>query len=123
MAQGEELKFQIGRNKLTDFYYSMLPQLEDIFTVMEEDSEEIHKYLPPEVVFIFYLDAEGNDLTCRVTARYGDRECSVVDSAVTDGRNAHYAGFRLEGREREIFFLTKQLFPYVDVEKDRKSVV
>ncbi len=118
MAQGEELKFQIGRNKLTDFYYSMLPQLEDIFTVMEEDSEEIHKYLPPEVVFIFYLDAEGNDLTCRVTARYGDRECSVVDSAVTDGRNAHYAGFRLEGREREIFFLTKQLFPYVDVEKD-----
>lgn len=118
MAQGEELKFQIGRNKLTDFYYSMLPQLEDIFTVMEEDSEEIHKYLPPEVVFIFYLDAEGNDLTCRVTARYGDRECSVVDSAVTNGRNAHYAGFRLEGREREIFFLTKQLFPYVDVEKD-----
>lgn len=53
-----------------------------------------------------------------MTARYGDRECSVVDSAVTNGRNAHYAGFRLEGREREIFFLTKQLFPYVDVEKD-----
>ncbi|MDE7324135.1 MAG: DEAD/DEAH box helicase [Lachnospiraceae bacterium] len=118
MADGEELKFQIGRNKLTDFYYSMLPQLEDIFTVMEENSEEIHKYLPPEVAFIFYLDAEGNDLTCRVTARYGDRECSVMDSAVMQSDYVHYAGFRLEGREREIFFLTKQLFPYVDVEKD-----
>lgn len=118
MADGENLNFQIGRNKLTDFYYSMLPQLEDIFTVMEEDSEEIHKYLPPEVAFVFYLDAEGNDLTCRVTARYGEKECSVVDSAVMNPDNSYYEGFRLEGREREIFFLAMQLFPYVDVKKD-----
>lgn len=118
MSDGGELKFQIGRNKLTDFYYSMLPQLEDTFTVMEEDSEEIHQYLPPEVEFIFYLDAENSDITCRVAARYGQKEYSVIDSVAEDSWDLYYASHRLEGREREIFFLTRQLFPYADNERD-----
>lgn len=117
MADRGQLNFQIGRNKLTNFYYSMLPQLEDVFTVMEEDSEEIHTYLPPEVAFVFYLDAEGNDLTCRVAACYGDKERSVIDSVSDDQEHIYYENFRLEGREREIYFLTKQLFPFVDKER------
>lgn len=118
MAEGGKLDFQIGRNKLADFYYSMLPQLADLFTVMEEDSEEIHSYLPPEVEFVFYLDAVDNDITCRVSARYGERECSVIDAVSDDASGSYYERFRLEGREREIFFLTKQLFPYVDKSRD-----
>ena len=110
--------FQVGRNKLTDFYYSMLPQLEDVFDVMEEDSDEIHKYLPPEVEFVFYLDAENHDLTCHVAARYGDRECSVIDVKSDTPFPARLESFRVEGREREIFFLTKQLFPYLDRNRD-----
>ena len=113
-----ELYFQVGRNKLTDFYYTVLPQLTDMFTIMEEDSDEIHQYLPPEVEFIFYLDSVNHDIVCHVAARYGDRECSIMDSVPDDVYAARYESFRLEGREREIFFLTKQLFPYVDKEKD-----
>lgn len=110
--------FQVGRNKLTDFYYSMLPQLEDVFDIMEENSDEIHKYLPPEVEFVFYLDAENHDLTCHVAARYGDRECSVIDVKSDTPFPARLESFRVEGREREIFFLTKQLFPYLDRNRD-----
>lgn len=118
ITDGGEIGFQIGRAKLTDFYYSMLPQLEEVFTVMEEDSEEIHKYLPPEVEFVFYLDSAGGDITCRLAAKYGDKERAVVDSVLADPNTLYYESFRLEGREREIFFLTKQIFPYVDKERD-----
>lgn len=118
LSDGGQVNFQIGRGKLTDFYYSMLPQLEEVFTVMEEDSEEIHQYLPPEVIFSFYLDAEDGDITCRVTARYGEKECSVLESVLSDPLTTYYESFRLEGREREIFFLTKQIFPYADKERD-----
>ncbi len=118
MAANGQVKFQIGRSKLTDFYYSMLPQLEEVFTVMEEDSEEIHKYLPPEVEFIFYLDSADGDITCRVMARYGEKECSVIESVLSDPLTTYYESFRLEGREREIFFLTKQIFPYADKKRD-----
>ena len=118
MSNGGQINFQIGRSKLTDFYYSMLPQLEEVFTVMEEDSEEIHKYLPPEVVFVFYLDSVNGDITCRLTARYGEKECSVIASVLSDPVTSYYESFRLEGREREVFFLTKQVFPYADKERD-----
>ncbi|MDE6622147.1 MAG: SNF2 helicase associated domain-containing protein, partial [Lachnospiraceae bacterium] len=114
LADGGQITFQIGRTKLTNFYYSMLPQLEEVFTVMEEDSEEIQKYLPPEVVFLFYLDAADGDITCRVTAKYGEKECSVIDTVLTEPGTVYYESFRLEGREREIYFLTRQIFPYVD---------
>ncbi len=117
-ANRGQIQFQIGRSKLTDFYYSMLPQLEEVFTVMEEDSEEIHRHLPPEVVFIFYLDSVNGDITCRVTARYGEKECSVIESVLSDPITTYYESFRLEGREREIFLLTKQIFPYADKERD-----
>lgn len=118
LSNGGQIDFQIGRSKLTDFYYSMLPQIEEVFTVMEEDSEEIHKYLPPEVVFLFCLDSADGDITCRVTAQYGEKECSVMESVLSDPATSYYESYRLEGREREIFFLTKQVFPYADKERN-----
>lgn len=73
------LEFQVGRKKLPEFYYSVLPLLSDTVEIQKEDYEEIHTYLPPEVGFVFYLDAEGGDMTCRVHAIYGEREASALD--------------------------------------------
>ncbi|MDE6365787.1 MAG: SNF2 helicase associated domain-containing protein [Lachnospiraceae bacterium] len=115
---GGQIQFQIGRRKLTDFYYSMLPQLEEVFTVTEENSEEIHSYLPPEVSFVFYLDAQDGDITCRLSACYGEHECAVVASMTSEPSATYFESFRLEGREREIFLLTKQIFPYIDSEHE-----
>jgi len=118
MNEHGKINFQIGRGKLTDFYYSMLPQIEDVFTVIEKDSEEIHKYLPPEVSFVFYLDTENSDITCRATACYGEREYSIIATYEKESNRTAFEHFRLEGREREIYFLTRQIFPYVDSERD-----
>lgn len=52
------LNFQVGRNNLAQFYYSVLPQLEGVVDIMEENAEEIAAYLPPQAKFVFYLDAE-----------------------------------------------------------------
>ena len=111
---GGKFTFCIGRRMLTDFYYSFLPQLEGVFTITEENSEEIHSYLPPEVCFVFYLDAEQGDVTCRLSAFYGEHECSVVDAMTAEPGTVYYESFRLEGRERETFLLTNQIFPYFD---------
>ena len=83
-----------------------------------ENREEIHRYLPPEVAFIFYLDYADGDITCRMTARYGEKECPVIKLVLSDPLSAYYESFRLEGREREVFFLARQVFPYVDQERE-----
>lgn len=108
------IKFQVGRNKLAQFYYSVLPQLEGVVDIMEENADEIAAYLPPQADMVFYLDAEGRNMTCRVAARYGSEELSLIDNIDAD-RSIEL--FREQEREREILFLTRQWFPYVDFEK------
>lgn len=112
------LQFKIGRNKLTDFYYSVLPQLEEVVTVAETDSEEIHKYLPPEVSFAFYLDAQAQNVTCRVEACYGENKRSALDFINPEMVSMPFEGFRIGAKEREADFLVRQLLPYVDFEND-----
>lgn len=108
------MTFQVGRNKLAQFYYSVLPQLEGVVDIMEENADEIAAYLPPQAEFVFYLDAEKQNMTCRVAARYGDRELSLLDNM---DEERLMEPFREREREREILFLVQQWFPYVDTEK------
>lgn len=109
-----QLEFQVGRNNLPQFYYTLLPQLQGAVDIMEENAEEIAEYLPPQAEFVFYLDAEEHNMSCRIMARYGDREFSVLDYM-----NDNWKGepFREEHRESETLFLTRQWFPEYDPEK------
>ena len=68
-CQEGTLTFQVGRNKLPQFYYSVLPQLEGAVDIMEENAEEIAGFLPPQARFVFYLDAADDNMSCRVGAR------------------------------------------------------
>ncbi|MDE5824753.1 MAG: SNF2 helicase associated domain-containing protein, partial [Lachnospiraceae bacterium] len=70
------------------------------------------------VAFLTYPATADADITCRVTAQYGEKECSVMESVLSDPTTSYYESYRLEGREREIFFLTKQVFPYADKERN-----
>ncbi len=112
-----ELKFQVGRNNLSEFYYMLLPQFEDVVNVMEENPDEIHRYLPPEFSFIFYLDADRNNITCRVHVKYGDREFSVFDILDDNGMRM-YERYRIKNKEAEVFYLARQIFPYIDIAND-----
>ncbi len=112
------LTFHVGRNKLPQFYYSVLPQLEGAVDIMEENAEEIAAYLPPEAELVFYLDAENKDMSCRIGVRYGDVEFRVEDDGKKDGP---LEPFREGAREEEAMFLARQWFPYWDQEKKELS--
>ncbi len=112
-SSGGRLSFQIGRNRLSDFYYSILPQIRNVVDITEEDEDEIGRYLPPEAEFIFYLDAEDNNITCRPKVRYGEAE-GVLSEFDDEASPAFPLSLREEHKEREILFLLRQWFPYTD---------
>lgn len=116
-SQGGQLDFRVGRRQLPEFYYSVLPMLRESLRIEEEDAEGIHAFLPPEVSFVFYLDAGEENMTCRAHAVYGDREVSVLD-LLQDSEEWVPEPFRMENREREILYRATQLFPVTDASQD-----
>lgn len=116
-AQDGSLEFQVGRRQLPEFYYTVLPALGECVKVQEENAEEIHSYLPPEVRFIFYLDAENGNLTCRSHACYGDREVSLLDY-LDHNDNIVIQPFRIKSQEQEVLYQVLQLFPEADPARD-----
>lgn len=109
------MTFQVGEDMLSEFYYSVLPQLEGVADIIEEDAEEIAAHLPPQVRFVFYLDAENHNMNCRLTARYGETELSVPFPE--EAEHTQREPFRDMLREEETMFLARQWFPYWDSEK------
>ena len=114
-GKNSSLSFEVGRNNLAQFYYTVLPQLKGAVDITEENPQEIAAYLPPRAEFVFYLDAENHNMKCRVKARYGDSEFSVLDLLKEE---FILEAFRDGMRESEILFLTKQWFPYHDMERE-----
>lgn len=105
------MSFLVGRNHLAQFYYNVLPQLEGVVDVMEENAEEIASYLPPRAQFVFFLDAEEHNMSCRIRVRYGEQEFSLLEES--DETEL----FRDGMREDEILFRARQWFPYYDSQR------
>lgn len=78
--QGNE-SIHVGRQRLADFYYNVVPMLEKSMEIVHADNEmeEISAYLPPEVAFRFYLDMEEEDITCKAEAAYGEKVFNVIE--------------------------------------------
>ncbi len=57
-----------GRNTLSNFYHNVLPQLQDIADITEENPEKFRQYLTPEAHFVFYLDMEDDNITCKISS-------------------------------------------------------
>lgn len=113
----DAFSFHVGRNHMSDFYYSILPQLQDVVEITETEPEKFRSYLPPEARFVFYLDAEDQNVTCRVLACYGKVECQALDII-----RMRYAGgvepFRDVSAEEEVLFHAMHLLPEVDWERE-----
>lgn len=114
MAEGGEISMQIGRRYLSEFYYRVLPVLKEYAMVTEEDASAIRGHLPPEVEFVFYLDAERKNIICRAKARYGDVECDIMDWLLGTAKRDR---FRDTERETQALGCVRQLFPEADTEK------
>ena len=108
----------IGRNYLSDFYHSILPELADFVTVKETDKEVISKYLSSDVEFCFYLDAENGNVTCKAIAEYGDNEYNVIDCK---GLNTNTSGIlgqeRIFSKENEVLGSVMQFLPEIDTDR------
>ncbi|MCR5295699.1 MAG: DEAD/DEAH box helicase [Lachnospiraceae bacterium] len=63
----------IGKSKFAEFYYRVLPLLQDNPQVLILDNvgKQLEELLPPEAQFTFFLD-RSDKLSCRILASYGD---------------------------------------------------
>lgn len=118
MAYDGAFSFKIGRRNLSEFYYHVLPGLGQYAKVTEQEGGMIQKYLPPEAVFRFYLDAEEEDVTCRAEVLYGEQVFSLVDLHDRGNKRALYRDLY---RENEVNYFVQQYFPDVDIKKDLYS--
>ena len=101
--------FKIGRNNMSEFYYQILPNLEEIAEIEESDPERFHSYLPPKVHFVFYLDAPDGDAVCRIMARYGECTFPVIGKQKEKAEN-----WRDVNTEERVVFRARQWLPYVN---------
>ncbi len=116
LAKEDAFSFHVGRNHMSEFYYRVLPKLEDVVDVTETAPEQFRSYLLPEVQFAFYLDAEEHNVTCAVVARYGKKEFSVLD--IISKQQKGIEPLRDAAREEEVLFHVMQWFPRIDWEKE-----
>lgn len=116
LAKDDVFSFHVGRNNMSEFYYRVLPQLQDVVDVTETAPEMFRSYLLPEVQFVFYLDAEEHNVTCQVVARYGKKEFSALD--VIQNQNKGIEPLRDAAREEELLFHVMQWFPRIDWQKE-----
>ena len=99
------INFVVGRKHLSEFFYRILPVLEDAATVEVEDRELLEQYLYPEGKFVFYLDAEDDNVTCVPKVKYGDEVFLLsADESKTPERDAF--------REREVLEVAETYFPH-----------
>lgn len=104
--------FRIGRQNLSEFYYTVLPQLREAADVEEADTELVDTYLPPEVKFVFYLDLIDDVPICRAVSQYGDIQCSTMD-CMDDGKIKER--FRDVYREAQAIEVVQRYFPKLDL--------
>ena len=108
------LMMDIGRNYLSDFYHTILPEFKGIAQIIENDSDVIDKFLTSDVEFTFYLDAEEGNITCKAAAQYGLNEYNVAECY---GLNINTARKlqpeRIFVKENEVLQNVQKFLPYI----------
>ena len=75
-------RFQVGLNRLSSFYYRILPSLLEnpIVDLDDHCAEEAEQYLPPQPVFRFFLDYNEGVVSCRTMVSYEDKAYNILQS-------------------------------------------
>lgn len=105
--------FRVGRRHLADFYYQVLPKLEEYFEIEDQCGKYLEKYLASEVSFQFYLDAQNQNILCQVKAVYDKDEVILTPDnlAVYDGGHMRQAA-----REHVILLALHSYLPHYSEE-------
>jgi hypothetical protein len=108
LARNNEIDIHIGRKNIPEFYYRILPRLRENAEIEDSVGSIVTEFLPREVEFLFYLDADKDTMMCRPVARYESQDYSVLDFME---ENPAVDGFRDELRETEAGELAMSYFP------------
>ena len=101
-AAGEDgLDFTVGRSRLSDFYYRLLPKLGDHVRLIEETPELIRRYLPPRAAFRFFLDADPDRIACAAQVLYGEEAFPLTPEPGAPGAAAAFRDLQAEEAARE----------------------
>ncbi len=110
-----KLDLTVGRDHLSAFYYTVLPELKKLAAVEEPDDALIQEYLPPPAEFAVYLDAVDRVPVARVTVAYGENTVSLLD---WQKPGFVREAFRSVPAEQEAANLIGKYFPFPDPGKD-----
>lgn len=113
LIENGEIFFKIGRQNLSEFYYTVLPQLRESIDIQEDDADVVEEYLPPEVKFIFYLDIVDGMPICQAVSQYGEMNRPTMDCL--DGSTVKER-FRDMHREMQAAEVVQRYFPQADRE-------
>lgn len=112
LNNSSEDRIHVGRQRLADFYYNVVPMLEEKIEIVhiENEMEEIFTYLPPDVVFRFFLDMENDEILCKAEAVYGEKVfqlMEMLDDTIKDR-------CRNQVREKKVLKILCPYFPKID---------
>ncbi len=77
--QAGKIDFNVGREKLAEFYYRVVPSImeQPYVDFMDNCQSMVEGLMPPEPVFTFTLDAEEDFFTCREKVAYNGEETEL----------------------------------------------
>ena len=104
----------IGRQRLSQLYYNVLPRLSDYVSVTESGEETIRQYLPPEAEFEFFLDSRDGEITCHSQVTYGDEVCTLGDTEEKPDMTNFYRDI---DKENQVIDTITSYFPDYDPDK------
>jgi hypothetical protein len=120
LARHNEVDIHIGRKNVPEFYYRILPRLAECAEIDNQIGDAVAEFLPHEVSFFFYLDADKNRMMCRPVAKYDGQDYSVLDFCK---ENTVIEGFRDRLRETEAGELAQSYFPMLVSTEDGELLV
>ena len=80
---GDEIEISIGRKALPAFYNQVMPMLSEYIEFVETDKKGIEKFRPVKPDFSFYLDVDGEHITCDAKVKYGEQEEKIMQGFST----------------------------------------
>jgi hypothetical protein len=79
LAYYNRIDVHIGRRNIPEFYYRILPRLRESAEIEDKVGDAVAEFLPREVEFLFFLDADKDTMMCRPIARYDGQDFPVLD--------------------------------------------
>ena len=106
------IRFQIGKNRLAEFYYRVLPQVMDNPNItFTDETTGVEEMLPPEPEFVFKLDLEEKRCILRATVSYDEKTYVLGEDTKTETQLPDPNAYRDLLQEKRVLSAIARYFP------------